>query len=180
MTQSFVCEYCGTHYSIHQPHCSSCGASLRNANPAEQAIAGIPQRIRQVCEKHEDLERCHTDATVPTKKLRNAREALGIPEDEKVVMLCDDTVLGSSELGFAICQTGIFWKNAWSLPTKRKRLTWSEFAQRDVRLEKTHIGLGRGDKIGVGVVGNDECRERVADMRKEIGAVMQPLLAKLA
>ena len=154
---------------------------MQPADPTERAAAAnIAQRIRQICEKCEDIERCHTDETAPIKKLRNAMEAFGIPEDEKVIMLCDDTVLGSNKSGFAICESGIFWKNDWSVPTKRTRLTWSKFAQRDVKLEKMQIDLGRGDRIGVAAIGNRECRERVADMLKEINSVMRPLVGRVA
>lgn len=154
---------------------------MQPADPTEQAAAAsIPERIRQICERYEDIERCCTDETIPTKKLRNAIEAFGIPEDETVIMLCDDTVLGSNKLAFAICESGIFWKNDWSVPTKRTRLTWGEFAQRDVKLEKTQIDLGRGDRIGVVVMGNNECRERIADMLKEINSVIRPLVGRAA
>jgi hypothetical protein len=179
MTQDLVCEYCGTHYSAHQPHCSACGAALPRAGATrESAISSIVQCVREICQKYEDLGRCQMDESVAERKLRNARKAFRIAEDEKVIMLCDDTALGSNRLGFAICEGGVFWRNHWSLPTKRTRLTWSEFARREVTLEKNRIALGSGDAIGAQVMGTGGCLERLVDMFRDLRAAVGPLTAE--
>ena len=176
MAQDLVCEYCGTHYSVHQPHCSACGAALPRAGASEQAVAlSIARRVRQVCQEYEDLGRCQMDETMAEKRLRNARQAFGIPDDETVIMLCDDTVLGNNRLGFAVCEGGIFWRNHWSLPTKHRRLTWSEFAGREVTLEKNRVALGGGDSIGAQVMGVGGCLERLVDMFRDLRAAVGPL-----
>jgi len=154
MMDGIVCEYCGTHDSTPQRRCSACGAPLSRADTSEHvAIMTILQRVRQICKEYEDLGRCQMQETVVAKKLRNTRDAFRVPEDEKVIMLCDDTVLGTCKLGFAICEGGIFWRNHWSLPTKRTRLTWREFAEREIRVAKSNIALGSGDAIGAQIMG---------------------------
>ena len=143
------------------------GAELEDASRR-----GIIQQIRDVCEEYEEFESCHTVATIPQKKLRNAREAFGIAKDAKIIMVYDGTVFGSNKLGFAICEGGIYWKNDWTTSTKRTFLTWEEFREREIRpnVEGFYIGLGRGDNIAILL---DEQVLPLGELLKKVRAILR-------
>jgi len=76
-------------------------------------------------------------------------------------------------VGFAICAGGLYWKNDWSVDTKRTFLSWDVFAEREISLDGYHIQLGRGDSIGMAGIGNEEARKQVLMMLREIKALLQ-------
>jgi hypothetical protein len=165
----FRCEYCDTLFNEHSPNCPNCGAQLRmntGASKPEQAW----QSIRAICMKYEGDEKLHFDDTINEKRLKSAREHFKIPASEKVLMIYDDTLFGSNKLGFAVCESGLYWKNDWSVPTKRTFLPWGEFGEREIRLseDKFKIELGRGDNIGVAGAGDDNLCTQMTAMLSEI------------
>ncbi|MBK7691794.1 MAG: hypothetical protein IPJ31_11990 [Bacteroidetes bacterium] len=56
-------------------------------------------------------------------------------------MLYDDTIFGSNK-GFQHMPGGLYWKNDWSVDTKRTFLNWEAFTQREIGLDGYHIKMG--------------------------------------
>ncbi len=152
MSKTIVCEYCGSMHLTYQPYCTRCGAPI---NPAFASSTGstaaldvsLVDSVLQLCRQYDAISCCYTEGIIPEKKLRNARQAFGIPPAEQVLMLCDNTVFGSNKDGLAICAGGLYWKNDWATETKRTFLPWGDFAQRDIKRKQYHLSLGQGDRI---------------------------------
>lgn len=130
----------------------------------------LADEIRSICRRFQSTNRLYLGDIADTRRLRNARKALRIPEDEPIILLYDDTLLGSNKVGFAICEGGLFWKNDWSVDTRRSYLSWGEFGKRKHIKEKNlTIELMRGDRIGVAVL-DEQDRAQVVTMLNEIRA----------
>ncbi len=58
-------------------------------------------------------ETVYTDfITTPAKVLRNAtRSYLGAGKDERLLLICDQSLLGSGKQGFALTDSALYWKN---------------------------------------------------------------------
>lgn len=166
----FTCKYCNTEFLQHQPNCSNCGAPIKVSET--KLKKGEPRSIREVCIKYEETHNLHLDETIDSKRMATVREQFDIPQNETIIMVYDDTIFGNNKLGFAICAGGLYWKNDWSVETKRNFLTWEAFAERKIKLSTYQIELGRGDAIGVAGVGDNEAREQIVKMLKEIKALL--------
>ena len=51
-----------------------------------------------------------------------------MPDYERVVALCDDTVLATGRRGFVIGMHGLYWRNSVGTPSERMAYSWCEFA----------------------------------------------------
>lgn len=164
-----ICEYCETENQIDRSHCKSCGAVLKEETPPDKQRnpKTVYEKLLAICKKYEENYWCNTMETVSRKKLRRALRVFGIPEEEQVIMLYDDTLFGSNKLGFAVCETGLYWRNAWDTPTKRTKLTWEQYVQRDVALEEYSIELGQGDRLSV-ANSEEEDRKKIVELLLEI------------
>lgn len=167
----FTCKYCSTEFLEHKPNCPNCGAPIKVSenNPK----TGEPRSIREVCAKYEGTKNLHMDETIDARRMTNMRNSFNIPANETVIMLYDDTIFGSNKVGFAICSGGLYWKNDWSVDTKRTFLNWEAFTQREIGLDGYHIVLGRGDTIGMAGVGDEQARQQILTMLREIKAILQ-------
>ena len=60
-----------------------------------------------------ETETVYTDfITTPAKVLRNAtRSYLGAGKDERLLLICDQSLLGSGKQGFAFTDSALYWKN---------------------------------------------------------------------
>lgn len=173
----FTCKYCGTEFLEHQPNCLNCGAPIKISE--NKPKKDEPKSIREVCIKYEEVHNLYLDETISPERMATVRERFNIPANETVIMVYDDTIFGNNKLGFAICAGGLYWKNDWSVETKRSSLTWKAFAEREIKLSTYQIKLstyqielGRGDAIGVAGVGDDEARKQIVKMLKEIKALL--------
>lgn len=173
----FTCAYCGTQFLEHKPNCSNCGAALKaDSNPARESSGqkSAFTMIYKVCDQYQDNPSIYFDDSIDPTRMKNALSNLNIPENERVIMLYDDTVFNiNNKVGFAICEQGIYWKNDWSVDTKRNHLPWLAFAEREIVRDGYHISLGKGDRIGMAGCGSDEIREKVIAMLKEIQALLR-------
>ena len=169
-----ICAYCNTENQDHRSHCESCGAVLTGKETAldkQEAPKAVYETLLAICEKYDANEWCNTVETFSPKKRSHAIEAFDIPQGERVIMLYDDTLFGSNNLGFAVCESGLYWKNSWHTPTKRTKLTWEQYLQREIALNGFEIDLGRGDKISVATQGTKE-REMIAELLQQIRAAL--------
>jgi hypothetical protein len=188
MTPRILCPYCQTSNSTAERLCLSCGAPLPlmrndskpfhstsrsdsrsdNLIPSEQ----FHQKLREICERHEDRERCHTSNTYSFKNFERARRHFRIPHEDKVILIFDNSVFGSNKFGFAISEKGIYWKNGWYEPTRRRYLSWEKFAQRKIRPRPDDycINLTRKDNISISFT---EDIQPMADLLEEIQALIK-------
>ena len=167
----FTCKYCGTEFLEHQPNCPNCGAPIKvSENKAKKTEN---KSIREICMKYEATKNLYLDETIDKKRMTTVREQFNIAANEEVIMVYDDTIFGNNKVGFAICSGGLYWKNDWSVDTKRTFLTWEAFAEREPSLEGYHIQLGRGDVIGMAGVGDEEARKQTLNMLREIKTLLQ-------
>jgi hypothetical protein len=166
----FTCKYCGTEFLEHQPNCPNCGAPIKISE--SKGKKGEPKSIREVCIKYEEVRNLYLDETIDSKRMATVREQFNIPANETIIMVYDDTIFGNNKLGFAICAGGLYWKNDWSVETKRTFLNWEAFAEREVELDTYHIKLGRGDAIGTAGVGDSDARKQMVKLLQEIKTLM--------
>ncbi len=176
MTGQVICKYCGVVANVVERKCQSCGAPLpiitSDAEANENSFEGnIAEQMREICAGYEEIESCHTKETIPENKLRNAKAAFEIAEEDKVIMVYDGTVFGNNKLGFAICESGIYWKNDWTTPTKRTCLAWEEYKERKIKIKKKdlYISLGWGDKIAIL---DEEELKALGNLLKDIQALL--------
>ncbi len=165
----FTCSYCGTQFLEHKPNCPNCGAAIRIAPSQPNEAEAVPTDLYKICDSYQENYSLYFDDSIGATRLKNAVSRFNIPLNEKVIMLYDDTVLNANnKLGFAICSQGIYWKNDWTVETKRTYLPWSEFSNRAIKLDNLQVDLGKGDRIGVAGCGSVEVREKIVKMLKEI------------
>lgn len=168
----FICKYCGTEFTEHKSNCPNCGAPIKvseNKTPKRSE----PNSIREICIRYEGTKSLHLDDTINTKRMTTVREHFNIPANDTIIMVYDDTIFGNNKVGFAVCAGGLFWKNDWSVDTKRTYLSWEDFAKRSIKLSGYHIDLGRGDFIGSAGAGDDEVRNQLVKMLNEIKEILR-------
>jgi hypothetical protein len=170
MTEKINCPYCGIIGTLDERRCLSCGAPFSiPTGPEEEDLLGqnLVDQIRDACTAYEEIESCHIKETIPERKLENAKAAFEIAEEDDVILVYDGTVFGNNKLGFAICKSGIYWKNDWTTPTKRTYLDWNEYKERNIKKKKKdfHISLGQGDKIAI--VDEEDIND-LSDLLKDI------------
>lgn len=61
---------------------------------------------------------------IPAKKLDAAYSNYNLDSNEKVLALIDATVFGSAKNGMAICLSGLYWNNDWTVKSRMNSLTW--------------------------------------------------------
>jgi len=131
----------------------------------------LADAIRAACLRFQGVERLYLADDIDARRMRNARSAMRIPAQETVILLYDDSLLENNKVGFAVCAGGLYWKNDWSVGSRRTRLSWGEFAQRKrIREKDLSVDLARGDRIGLAVLGEAE-RAQVIALLGEIQAV---------
>lgn len=168
----FTCAYCGTQFMAHAPNCPNCGAAVKiDSGKAERNSdwEASCSAIYKICAEFQEDDPLHFDDAIKPARMQSAVSSFNIPANEKVILLYDDTIFNSSnKVGFAVCARGIYWKNDWSVETKRNYLSWEEFAKRIIKLQGLYLDLGKGDRIGMAGCGSDETRNRITRMLKEI------------
>jgi hypothetical protein len=163
----FRCDYCGTQFVERQPNCSNCGAQIQarvGAADAKAGAVGVPKAIRELCEPFDEEDGFYFDDSIDEKRMKTARERLNIPPDEKIWLLYDDTLLGTNREGFAVCESGLYWRNSWTTTSKRTYLSRSDFASRTISLKEMEIKLGRGDNIGVAGAGETKVMKSILNL----------------
>lgn len=61
-------------------------------------------------------------------KIENARKSFPIPSNEYVVVLLDATLFNSGKNGLAICTSGLYWHNNWTVKTAYNYCSWEYLA----------------------------------------------------
>ncbi len=81
------------------------------------------------------------------KHLKNARSIFPIPSDEEIHAFINSTVFNSGKEGLAIGAHGIYWRSISS--SKQNKLTWEEFINVEVRIEKNDLILGASNAFNM-------------------------------
>jgi hypothetical protein len=177
----FQCNYCGAQFMEHKTNCPNCGALIKAVAVEEiehgdganiKAAHRDVKSLRAICVNFEEIRNLHIDETISAKRLKTVRNRFSIPTGETLIMVYDDTLLGSNKTGFAICQGGLYWKNDWAVETKRNFLSWQDFAERSISLDGYAISLGRGDRLGTAGAGDHHAREQMVIMLNDIKALL--------
>jgi hypothetical protein len=66
-----------------------------------------------------------------------------------------------------VCETGLYWRNAWDTPTKRTKLSWKQYVEREIASAEYTIELGRGDSMSV-ANREEEDGKRIMELLQEI------------
>ncbi len=159
--------------------CPNCGASL----PAPEGTASVQQpsrsmdaarRILRACEGMRGMPKIHIAPDISEKRMRNAREHFGIPAEEEVFLLYDDTFFGSNKLGLAITSWGIRWKNIEQVPTRRQSLSWEELTRTPFKIDGHGLYFQKDVVVNMSGLGVALWRERFLEMLIQLGFVPSP------
>lgn len=82
-------------------------------------------------------------ATIPPKRLANAREHWRQPPEADVIAFMDATLLGSGKEGLAVTVDGIVWESG-SNSVPRCSYDWREFASVPIRQNGKYLQIGNG------------------------------------
>ena len=74
---------------------------------------GLFKLVMDYLDLDRETETVYTDfITTPARVLRNAtRSYLGAGRDERLLLICDQSLLGSGKQGFALTDSALYWKN---------------------------------------------------------------------
>ena len=102
----FIILYCRHLNEIDLPE-----AILQYSN-ASLATVDIPQMILDYLDLQNEPENYYIDfIQMPIAKLKNASQSFLFPQrEEKIILICDQTILGSCKEGFALTELGMYWK----------------------------------------------------------------------
>ncbi|MEY4902710.1 MAG: hypothetical protein RLZZ292_525 [Bacteroidota bacterium] len=87
-------------------------ASILKYENATWASVNLRTMILDYLDFEHEKETVYTDFVVmPLQKLKNASTSFLTPEkNEKIFLICDQTVFGSCKEGFALTEKGLYWK----------------------------------------------------------------------
>ncbi len=102
----FIIHYCQDLNEIVLPE-----TILKYQNIKEEDI-DLGQMIMDYLDFGNEEETVYTDfVAMPFQKLKNATDSFLFPhKEEKILFICDQTVLGSLKEGFALTEAAIYWK----------------------------------------------------------------------
>ncbi len=132
------CASCETTWELASIRCPDCGTRLGD-QPGGTSLHAI-------CESAVGMASFYVGEDVPEKKAKNVYEHYPIGDDE-LLLLIDATVFGSAKIGVALGRKGIYWNTDWITGSKRHKLTWKQFAKRDLERVGLSLHLGKGDVI---------------------------------
>ena len=108
----FIIYYCKEINEIELPEAI---LKYQNIKPENLDLA---QMILDYLDFENEEETVYLDfITMPIQKLKNAGKSFLFPKkDEKILFICDQSVLGSCKEGFAMTERGIYWKAHFEKP----------------------------------------------------------------
>lgn len=83
----------------------------------------------------------HVYGEIPQKKLTASTSFHGVDPRDTVLALLDATVMGSAENGMSITLKGVYWKNMWSVKTRKNSYTWEELREiyKNIEIQSGHL-----------------------------------------
>ena len=149
-----ICSYCFVKSPADERICPSCGAPL----PVKTVYAQKPEskadmldEIKKACEEYEGFDYWKPVVALSQGRIRKVYRELNIPQEERLLIFYDNSVLERSKNGFAVGEAGLYWENAWFTSTNRHKLSWRELVEREIKVDVKEqiVDLGRGDLISV-------------------------------
>jgi hypothetical protein len=90
----------------------------------------------------------HIYGAIPSDKLVNAHQYLGVPATETILALIDTTMVGNCKTGLAITPAGLFWRNDWTASEKQGTAKWEELVESAMPIKRKMFDLVLGgDKV---------------------------------
>ena len=150
------CSNCGCDLNNKEMNfCPSCGETIflkTNIDEAEQkrmasfenaqdGFDEIKAMLDSTCRSHiGEYPRCYIDTPISTeyKKYVPASVNFKIPPFLSIYILYDDTVSGSCQEGFALCENGIYYKQSAS----SGHISWEDFISLDLSAGMHGIQIG--------------------------------------
>lgn len=116
-------------------------------------VVGISEeRIAEICASKKDGSLYwEVGNPIHSKKEKNARRYFEIPQDEKIYLIFDSTILGGCQKGIAVCSTGVYFSE-----NGLGYLDWKTFKQVPVSAGKTNIKLANLS-FATGIEGKELC-----------------------
>ena len=148
------CCFCGTKMPEEAVFCASCGKKMMQSNNEEyQEKLTVKQSDKGKSGLNMDLllaEACrlvvldntYCEQGFPiikdkSKRCFNARNNFDIPSEEEIYVIYDSTLLGGCRKGFAICSSGIYYKES-----EKGFYSWDEFMRMNCELHITGLRIG--------------------------------------
>lgn len=100
----------------------------------------------------------------------------GIPESDEIISFLNCPEDESVKTGLAICESGIYWRNAWNVKSYRLHLKWNEYRLVRIRkIDHEHVELGGGNlfKVGTSSLGIDTIMALLKQLQELAGKIGQ-------
>lgn len=104
-----------------------------------------------ICSNYQnEKKKCFVHPNIPIKMVKTLVKKYAVPAEDMIVLAIDTTIFGSSRQGIAICKSGIYWKNDFTVASWETHLSWEAFLQTDIQLNgKYYIEIGEGNMISL-------------------------------
>lgn len=126
----------------------------------------IIKDLTEICMKYKDVECFYIIGDIPNKKLINSKKSFYIPHNEKVILLYDETMFGSAKDGLAICGSGVYWHNNFTVSSNKYFLNWEELLKIQIKHNDHTVFLGKGNKLDTMYC--DQSTTKIVKLLKEI------------
>lgn len=107
-------------------------------------------------------------------KIVNARVSFPIPDEEHVIALVDSTAFNSGKRGLAICSTGIYWRNDWTVTSANHYWDWESFSLVHLQDHDKHsLSLGSGNLVNLAgsAMDRNQLLSLLQELQRFIGGV---------
>jgi hypothetical protein len=129
------------------------------------------EELFRVCAKYEGGD-YYVGEAIGQKRLTNAHLHFPIPDTERVIALVDTSAFWNGKSGLALCEGGIYWRNAWGAPAKtyRTSLSWAEFASvttvfKDQPADTVELGKGNIFWMVKGAIKKDDLANLLSEVQ---------------
>ena len=130
----FIIRYCKELNAYYLPE------GILKYEEVRQGSFELHQMIADYLAFEKEEEKVYTDfLSMPMNKLKNASMSFLFPRnDEKILLICDQTVFGSCKEGFALTEEAIYWKAHFE---KAQKVTYREL--QEIKREHDWITINR-------------------------------------
>lgn len=158
------CSCCGSKIVNDQKFCGGCGVSteskadnsrvkpLNGCSSNDSILKDFLYDLTFAVKNYKGNEKFHL-SDIPEKTLENASKFLGIPKDETIIALYDESVLcASGSRGVAFGFWGIYWRNDISKPSN---ISWADLVrcQNYIKKKFMAVSINVDDTIEIGQSG---------------------------
>ncbi len=149
------------------------GPDQEDTHPAAASHGLLDRLVEAVQTGTGSLSDLHLAPEIPAGKLRNARRACEVPEDEQIALLIDATVFGSAKCALLVGLRGVYFRNDWSATESGAFfVTWSVLAESTFTVvDKYEVQVGPTQLFNTaGSTANPEDVQRVLSIVQRVAA----------